>query len=73
MYNGIDFYTGATLSVIIELDQATSVILSCCIAVFYTIFGGLASVAYTDVIQLFAIFIGLVCNSEIISIQSWVK
>lgn len=53
-------YTGATLSVIIELDQATSVILSCCIAVFYTIFGGLASVAYTDVIQLFAIFIGLV-------------
>jgi len=52
---------GATLSVIIDLDQATSVILSCCIAVFYSIFGGLASVAYTDVIQLFAIFIGLVC------------
>ncbi|KAL5235312.1 hypothetical protein ACI65C_002722 [Semiaphis heraclei] len=56
---GILSALGATLSVIIELDQATSVILSCCIAVFYTIFGGLASVAYTDVIQLFAIFIGL--------------
>lgn len=67
-YNRVDFRIGATLSVIIELDQATSVILSCCIAVFYTIFGGLASVAYTDVIQLFAIFIGLVRRSEIIFI-----
>lgn len=32
---------------------------SACIAVFYTLFGGLYSVAYTDVIQLFCIFIGL--------------
>ncbi|KAL1460097.1 hypothetical protein WDU94_012035, partial [Cyamophila willieti] len=51
---------GATLSVIIDLDQATSVVLSAFIAVFYTLFGGLYSVAYTDVIQLFCIFIGLV-------------
>lgn len=29
------------------------------IAVFYTLFGGLYSVAYTDVIQLFCIFVGL--------------
>lgn len=41
------------------MDHRTSVILSACIAVFYTLFGGLYSVAYTDVIQLFCIFIGL--------------
>lgn len=51
--------TGATLSVIIDMDHRTSVIFSSCIAVFYTLFGGLYSVAYTDVIQLFCIFIGL--------------
>jgi Na+/proline symporter len=38
----------------------TSVVLSACIAIFYTLIGGLYSVAYTDVIQLFCIFIGLV-------------
>lgn len=42
------------------MEQSTSVILSACIAVLYTLFGGLYSVAYTDVIQLFCIFIGLV-------------
>lgn len=41
------------------MEQATSVILSAMIAVFYTLFGGLYSVAYTDVIQLFCIFVGL--------------
>nr|XP_018911386.1 PREDICTED: high-affinity choline transporter 1 [Bemisia tabaci]XP_018911387.1 PREDICTED: high-affinity choline transporter 1 [Bemisia tabaci] len=56
---GILAALGATLSVIIDMDQKTSVILSACIAVFYTLFGGLYSVAYTDVIQLFCIFIGL--------------
>lgn len=53
------YFPGATLSVIIDMDHRTSVILSACIAVFYTLFGGLYSVAYTDVIQLFCIFIGL--------------
>ncbi|CAD7090438.1 unnamed protein product [Hermetia illucens] len=56
---GILAALGATLSVIIDMDHRTSVILSACIAVFYTLFGGLYSVAYTDVIQLFCIFIGL--------------
>ncbi|XP_035226604.1 high-affinity choline transporter 1-like [Stegodyphus dumicola] len=50
---------GATVSVIIDLDNNTSIIASACIALFYTLFGGLYSVAYTDVIQLFCIFIGL--------------
>lgn len=57
---GILAALGATLSVIIDMDRNTSVILSACIAVFYTLFGGLYSVAYTDVIQLFCILIGLV-------------
>jgi Na+/pantothenate symporter len=59
--------TGATLSVIIDMDHRTSVILSSCIAVVYTLFGGLYSVAYTDVIQLFCIFVGLVSigNTEL--------
>ncbi|KAF7259058.1 hypothetical protein EG68_03730 [Paragonimus skrjabini miyazakii] len=49
----------ATLGVIIDLNQVTSVIVSACIALMYTLFGGLYSVAYTDVVQLFCIFIGL--------------
>ncbi|XP_022319213.2 high-affinity choline transporter 1-like [Crassostrea virginica] len=50
---------GATISVIIDIDVKTSIIVSACIAVFYTLFGGLYSVAYTDVVQLFCIFFGL--------------
>lgn len=53
-------WTGATISVIVDIDVNISVILSACIAIFYTLFGGLYSVAYTDVIQLFFIFFGLV-------------
>ena len=51
---------GATISVVISLDRIPSVIASACIAIFYTLIGGLYSVAYTDVIQLICIFIGLV-------------
>ncbi|XP_046359604.1 high-affinity choline transporter 1-like [Haliotis rufescens] len=50
---------GATLSVIVDLDTKTSIIVSSCIALFYTLIGGLYSVAYTDVVQLFCIFLGL--------------
>ena len=53
-------FVGATLTVILDLPITESVILSACVAVFYTLIGGLYSVAYTDVIQLFCIFIGLV-------------
>ncbi len=53
---------GATVSVIIDLENNTSIILSACIALIYTLFGGLYSVAYTDVIQLFCIFVGLVSD-----------
>nr|KAG5700863.1 hypothetical protein BaRGS_012270 [Batillaria attramentaria] len=50
---------GATLKVILDIDMKTSVIISAAIALLYTLLGGLYSVAYTDVIQLTCIFIGL--------------
>ncbi|VEL39972.1 unnamed protein product [Protopolystoma xenopodis] len=50
---------GATLMVITEMNKEASIIVSACIALVYTLFGGLYSVAYTDVVQLFCIFIGL--------------
>ncbi|VDL62865.1 unnamed protein product [Nippostrongylus brasiliensis] len=50
---------GATLSVILQIDMNASVVISALIAVFYTFTGGLYAVAYTDVVQLFCIFVGL--------------
>ncbi|XP_050392148.1 high affinity choline transporter 1 [Patella vulgata] len=50
---------GATLSVIVDLDTNTSIIISAAIALLYTMLGGLYSVVYTDVIQLVCIFVGL--------------
>ena len=51
---------GATITVVLKLETNVSVIISACIAVFYTLAGGLYSVAYTDVIQLICILLGLV-------------
>jgi len=51
---------GATLSVMVDINIKISVVISALIAIFYTLVGGLYSVAYTDVVQLFCIFIGLV-------------
>ncbi|KAG5261826.1 hypothetical protein AALO_G00288960 [Alosa alosa] len=50
---------GATLSVIMDMNINMSVVISALIAIFYTLVGGLYSVAYTDVVQLFCIFVGL--------------
>ncbi|OCT92441.1 hypothetical protein XELAEV_18015496mg [Xenopus laevis] len=50
---------GATISVIVDININISVVVSALIAIFYTLVGGLYSVAYTDVVQLFCIFIGL--------------
>ncbi|XP_037789860.1 high-affinity choline transporter 1-like isoform X2 [Penaeus monodon] len=50
---------GSTLSVILDIGNTVSIIVSAAIAVAYTLFGGLYSVAYTDVVQLFCIFMGL--------------
>uniref|UniRef100_A0A4W3JQ40 High-affinity choline transporter 1-like n=1 Tax=Callorhinchus milii TaxID=7868 RepID=A0A4W3JQ40_CALMI len=50
---------GTTSSVILGLDKNLSVVISSSVAMIYTLLGGLYSVAYTDVVQLGCIFIGL--------------
>ena len=45
--------------VILSINMTLSVIVSALIAVGYTFFGGMYAVAFTDVVQLFCIFIGL--------------
>lgn len=45
---------------IIDVNVNISVIISALIATMYTLVGGVYSVAYTDVVQLFCIFLGLV-------------
>ena len=54
---------GATLKVILDIDLKLSIIISAAIALLYTLMGGLYSVAYTDIVQLICIFIGLVDHS----------
>ena len=55
---------GATLAVILMVPLDPAVIISALIAVFYTWVGGLYSVAYTDVVQLGCIFLGLVSGRQ---------
>jgi high affinity choline transporter 7 len=50
---------GITFATIFELDLETSILVSASIAVGYTMMGGLWSVAYTDVVQLAFIILGL--------------
>jgi len=50
---------GSTLSVILHVERNSAVIVSSIIAIGYTLCGGLLSVAYTDVVQLLMIGIGL--------------
>ena len=51
---------GATLSVIAHIPYHISIVVSGLIAISYTMFGGIFSVAYTDVVQLLFVFIGTV-------------
>ncbi|KAH7983629.1 hypothetical protein HPB52_013193 [Rhipicephalus sanguineus] len=50
---------GSTVSVVTGLDDRVSVGVSATVAVLYTVTGGVYSVAYTDVVQLSFMFIGL--------------
>lgn len=50
---------GTTFSVIIGIDTQISILFSASVAIIYTFLGGLWSVAYTDVIQLFLLIAGL--------------
>ncbi|KAG8453013.1 hypothetical protein GDO86_004718 [Hymenochirus boettgeri] len=49
----------STMSVILDIQTFLSIIISALIVIIYTFFGGLYSVAYTDVIQLLFIIFGL--------------
>lgn len=53
------------MSVIVDININMSVVISAMIAIFYTLVGGLYSVAYTDVVQLFCIFLGLVSGNQL--------
>lgn len=71
---------GATLSVIVDVNINIAVVISAMIAILYTLVGGLYSVAYTDVVQLFCIFVGLVSSkypvgesAADIELQHWIN
>ncbi|KAG2457119.1 SC5A7 protein, partial [Polypterus senegalus] len=66
------FWTGAILAglggmmkVILGIEFYQSIIISAAIAIFYTLLGGLYSVAYTDIIQLIFIIISLASDTEV--------
>lgn len=50
---------GGTVSVVMEISNILSVSISAGVAIIYTLMGGLYSVAYTDVIQLCLMLVGL--------------
>ncbi|XP_069565397.1 high-affinity choline transporter 1-like [Brachyistius frenatus] len=50
---------GGTMSVILDMSYSVCIWISAAVAITYTLLGGLYSVAYTDIIQLILIFIGL--------------
>lgn len=53
------------MSVILDIPFAYSVWISAAVAIVYTLFGGLYSVAYTDVLQLLLTFVCLVSYKKI--------
>ncbi|RZF41640.1 hypothetical protein LSTR_LSTR016635, partial [Laodelphax striatellus] len=50
---------GSSLRVILDINSTISIIISTVFAAAYTVVGGLYSVTYTDVLQIFCIIIGL--------------
>ncbi|KAM9753489.1 high-affinity choline transporter 1-like isoform 1-T2 [Menidia menidia] len=50
---------GGTMSIILGLSSALSIVISAAVSIIYTFLGGLYSVAYTDIIQLCFIFVSL--------------
>ncbi|KAM6997231.1 high affinity choline transporter 1-like [Tautogolabrus adspersus] len=53
---------GGIMNVVLDLPIAVCVWISAAVAIVYTLLGGLYSVAYTDIIQLVLIFVGLWVN-----------
>lgn len=64
---------GTSLRVICGIGDTESIIVSAAIAMTYTLFGGLYSVAFTDVIQLICIFVGLVFSIPFMAANDNVK
>ncbi|TWW78497.1 High-affinity choline transporter 1 [Takifugu flavidus] len=50
---------GGTMSVVLDLSFTVCIWISAAVAITYTLLGGLYSVAYTDIVQLILIFVGL--------------
>ncbi|XP_068184274.1 high-affinity choline transporter 1-like isoform X3 [Antennarius striatus] len=50
---------GGTMSVVLDLPFSVCIWISAAVAIIYTLLGGLYSVAYTDVIQVVLIFVGM--------------
>ena len=52
--------TGGTISVILDISSFYSICSSAAVGIIYTLLGGMLSVAYTDIIQLVFICVGMV-------------
>uniref|UniRef100_UPI0037E9273E high-affinity choline transporter 1-like n=1 Tax=Semicossyphus pulcher TaxID=241346 RepID=UPI0037E9273E len=50
---------GGTMTVVLDLSYTMCIWISAAVAITYTLLGGLYSVAYTDIIQLVLVFLGL--------------
>ncbi|XP_040030934.1 high affinity choline transporter 1 [Gasterosteus aculeatus] len=50
---------GGTISVVMDISSALAVCVSAAVAIVYTLMGGLYAVAYTDVVQLSLMLVGL--------------
>lgn len=50
---------GSTLSVVLRTPLATAIVVSAVVVIFYTMIGGMWSVAYTDALQLGMVVVGL--------------
>ncbi len=54
----------------LNMNHTWAIIISASVAVLYTLWGGLYSVAYTDVLQLIFVVFGLVRDPILLSFQS---
>ena len=51
---------GSTVGVVLGLDELKSIVAAACVTALYTAVGGVTSIAYTAVLQLVCVFVGLV-------------
>ena len=58
-------FLGTSLSVILHLETSVAIVTSASVAILYTMFGQMISVAYTDIFQLVLIVFGLVSIANV--------